>query len=290
MNNNFEERKMAQILALFGAGGNMGTRLANALEKDPEYRILYVEAGEKGLARLKERGVEATPREEAVREADIAVLAVPDALIGVVAADIVPSLKPGAMVVCLDPAAPYGNKLPPRADISYFITHPAHPPVFNDEESMEARRDFFGSNIAKQAIVSALMQGPEEDYARGEALSRRIFGPILRSHRVTVEQMAILEPVLSETVAATCLSIIREAMDEAVRRGVPEPAARDFLMGHLNIELAILFNETHWEFSAGCKKAIADAKEVLFQPDWKQVFDEKNLRESVAKITGDART
>ena len=102
----------------------------------------------------------------------------------------------------------------------------------------------------------------------------------------TVEQMAILEPVLSETVAATCLSIIREAMDEAVRRGVPEPAARDFLMGHLNIELAILFNETHWEFSAGCKRAISDAKEVLFKPDWKQVFEEKNLRESVAKITG----
>lgn len=278
---------MAQTVALFGAGGNMGTRLANALQNDPEYHILYVEAGERGLARLKERGVEPTPREIAVKEADIAVLAVPDALIGTVAGDIVADLKPGAMVVCLDPAAPYGNKLPPREDISYFITHPAHPPIFNDEERMEARRDFFGSNLAKQAIVSALMQGPEEDYARGEALSRKIFGPILRSHRVTVEQMAMLEPVLSETVTATCLTIIREAMDEAVRRGVPEAAARDFLMGHINIELAILFNETQWEFSAGCKKAIADAKEVIFRPDWKRVFDEDMLRESVRKITGD---
>src|SRR2546422_5957973 len=40
----------------------------------------------------------------------------------------------------------------------------------------------------------------------------------------------------------------------------PAQAARDFLLGHINIELAILFNEIDWEFSAGCKKAIADAK------------------------------
>lgn len=273
-------------LAIFGAGGNMGTRACNALKDAENYRVLYVERGEAGQARLRERGLTPTPSEEALQVADVALLAVPDALIGTIAAALVPQLKPGAMVICLDPAAPYGNKLPPRADISYFVTHPAHPPVFNDETDPEARRDFFGSNLAKQAIVCALMQGPEEDYAKGEAIAQRLFGPILRSHRVTVEQMAILEPVLSETVAATCLSVIREAMDEAVSRGVPYEAARDFLMGHINIELAILFNETKWEFSAGCKKAIADAKPMLFQPDWRKVFEEENLRASVAAITG----
>jgi hypothetical protein len=195
-------------------------------------------------------------------------------------------MKSGAMLICLDPAAPYGGKLPQRADVTYFVTHPAHPPVFNDEKDQEARRDFFGSGKAKQAIVSALMQGPEADYAKGEAISRKIFGPILRSHRVTVEQMAMLEPALSETVAATCITVMREAMDEAIRRGVPAEAARDFLLGHIWIELAIVFNETPWHFSAGAQKAIADAKPMLFQPDWKKVFEEKHLRESVERITG----
>ena len=40
------------------------------------------------------------------------------------------------------------------------------------------------------------MQGPEEDYARGEAIARAMYAPVMRSHRVTVEQMAILEPAL----------------------------------------------------------------------------------------------
>jgi len=274
-------------IALFGAAGNMGARITNRLRDEREYRMLYVEADEAGEARLRERGLAPTSKEEAVRQADVVVLAVPDVFIGPVAEDIVPSLKSDAMVMCLDPAAPYGGKLPKRDDISYFITHPAHPPLFNEETDPEARRDFFGSGKAKQSIVCALMQGPEEDYARGEAIAAKMFGPLLRSHRVTVDQMALLEPVLTETVAATCASVIREAMDEAIRRGVPAEAARDFLLGHINIALAIVFDELDWDFSTGAKKAIAAAKEQLFQPDWKKVFEPESLRESVARITGD---
>jgi D-apionate oxidoisomerase len=273
-------------IAIFGAAGNMGTRVSNLLKNDPEYRLLYVEAGQQGQAKLTSRGVSATSPEAAVAQADVALLAVPDKLIGTIAAEIVPKLKSGAMVICLDPAAPHGRKLPARSDISYFVTHPAHPPVFNDETDPEARRDFFGSGKAHQAIVSALMQGPESDYAKGEAIARRMFGPVLRSHRVTVDQMIILEPVLSETVSSTCVTIIREAMDEAIRRGVPAEAARDFLLGHINIQLAILFNQIDWEFSAGCKQAIADAKKQIFQADWMKVFEPAQIQESVRRITG----
>jgi hypothetical protein len=63
----------------------------------------------------------------------------------------------------------------------------------------------------------------------------------MRAHRCTVEQLAILEPALSETVGATFALALREATDEAVRRGVPKQAAIDFIIGHLNIELAIAF-------------------------------------------------
>jgi len=276
---------MTTTIALFGAAGNMGTRISNALKDESEYALLHIESGESGRAKLRERGIATVTKEEALPKADFAILAVPDALIGKVAREIVPGMKSGAMLICLDPAAPYAGRLPKRADVSYFVTHPAHPPVFNDEKDEEARRDFFGSGRARQAIVSALMQGPEADYAKGEAISRKIFSPILRSHRVTVEQMAMLEPALSETVAATCITIMREAMDEAIRRGVPAEAARDFLLGHIWIELAIVFNETPWHFSAGAQKAIEDAKSLLFRPDWKKVFDPACLRESVERIT-----
>ena len=130
------------------------------------------------------------------------------------------------------------------------------------------------------------MQGPEEDYAKGETIARDMFGPIIRAHRVTVEQMAILEPALSETVTATCMMVIREAMDEAIARGVPADAARDFLLGHINIDLAIFFNEIDWELSDGAKFAIEEAKKAIFQPDWKKVFEPDAIRKSVARITG----
>jgi len=45
---------MTTTIALFGAAGNMGTRISNTLKDDPEYRLLHVEAGEPGRAKLKE--------------------------------------------------------------------------------------------------------------------------------------------------------------------------------------------------------------------------------------------
>ncbi|MDA0711813.1 MAG: semialdehyde dehydrogenase [bacterium] len=274
---------MATKIALIGAAGSMGTRAFNALGADPDYELLCVESPA-GVEKLKAREIACVPLEVAVKAADVALMTVPDILVGKVSHLVVPHLRSGAMLIVLDPAAPYAGELPERGDVTYFATHPAHPPVFNDEVDMAARRDFFGSGLARQAIVNALIQGPEEDYAWGEAIGRRMFQPILRSHRVTLEQMAMLEPAMSETMAATCITIMREAMDEAISRGVPAEAARDFMMGHINVELAIVFNEIDWEFSDGAKVAIKKAKEKVFRPDWKKVFDRENLLASVKDI------
>ncbi len=271
-------------VALFGAGGKMGCRITDNL-KGSEYRTLHVEISPAGLENLRERGVSPVPAEAALREADVAVLAVPDNLIGRISTDVVPRMRPGAMLVCLDAAAPHAGRLPRRPDVAYFVTHPCHPSVFNYEDDPEARRDFFGGIKARQGIVCALMQGPEEDYARGEALCRRMFAPVVRAHRVTVEQMALLEPALSETMAATCVVAVREAMEEAVRRGVPREAARDFLLGHINVELAIVFEEIPVPFSDGARKAIERAKKMIFRPDWKRIFEPEAVRKSVEMIT-----
>lgn len=271
-------------IALFGAAGKIGTQISRLLAADRSFETLFVEAGEAGQARLRERGLTPTNQRDAVSVADIVILAVPDLFIGRIAAEIVPGLKSRAMVIGLDPAAPHSGKLPDRPDISYFIAHPCHPPVYNDETSPEARRDYFGG-IAKQHIVCALMQGTEEDYVRGEAIARKIFAPVMRSHRVTVEQMAILEPALVETVTIACMQIIREAMDEAVRRGVPFEAARDFLLGHINIDIAILFGFLDAQFSDGAKLAAKRGMEQIFRPDWKRVLDPENIMSEVRAIT-----
>jgi hypothetical protein len=189
------------------------------------------------------------------------------------------------MVMTLDAAAPFAGHLPHRPDLVYFVAHPCHPPIFNDETTPEARRDFFGGAHAKQSVVSALMQGTPADFDLGEEIARTIYAPILRSYRVTVEQMALLEPGLSETVCATLLAVMREAMDEVVTRGVPKDAARDFLLGHMTILSAVIFNEIPGAFSDACNKAIQFGKPRLMRDDWKKVFDQDEITESIRRIT-----
>lgn len=272
-------------VALFGAGGKMGMRIGRNLVASP-LTVLPVEVSEAGRARfLEAHGIACIAPDEAIAAADVVVLAVPDTVIGAVTRDLVPKLKAGTMVVILDAAAPHAGHLPARADITYFVTHPCHPPIFNDETDPAARADHFGGIAAKQHIVNALMQGPEEHYALGEEVARVIWAPVMRSHRVTVEQMAILEPGLSETVCATLLDAMREAMEEAIARGVPREAARDFLLGHMNILAAVTFQEIQGVFSDACNKAIVYGKETILKPDWKQLFEPEEILASVRRIT-----
>jgi len=272
-------------IALIGAGGKMGVRLANNL-KTSAHDVAYVEVSEAGQKRLKgATGKDCVPLEAALKGAEAVVLAVPDTAIGAVGRNVVPQIEPGTIVVILDAAAPYAGHLPERADITYFVTHPCHPPIFNDEATEAGRNDHFGGVAAKQAIVSALMQGPEAHYAIGEEIARTIWAPILRSHRVTVEQMAMLEPGLSETVCATLLAGMKDALDEVVRRGVDRTCARDFLIGHMNILAAVTFEEVPGVFSDACNKAIENGKPRIFRDDWLGVFEPAEIAESIRRIT-----
>jgi len=272
-------------IALLGAGGKMGLRLATNLQGSP-YGVKHVEISDQGRRRLAdELGVSCVDRDEALAGADVVLMAVPDNLIGKIAHGFIDQVKPGARIIMLDAAAPYDGQLPERDDITYFVTHPCHPPLFNDETDPAARSDYFGGVAAKQNIVCALMQGPDEDYGLCEDIARTIYKPVMRSHRVTLEHMAILEPALSETVGATLVQALRDATDEAARRGVPKDAAMDFMLGHLSIELAILFDVFPGQFSDGAKLAIERAGSVIFKEGWlDQVFAPEAVRASVAEI------
>lgn len=272
-------------IALFGAGGKMGYRLAKNL-KGSRYDVRHVEISDVGKARLKDDlGLSTVDVDVALDGADVVILAVPDTHIGKVAAGINDKLKAGTMVIALDAAAPFAGHFPERPDLTYFVTHPCHPPIFNDETDMQAKKDHFGGLFAKQHIVSALMQGPEEAYAVGEEIAKTIWAPVMRSHRVTVEQMAMLEPGLSETVAASLLVVMKQAMDECVARGVPEEAARDFLLGHLNVLGAVIFGEVQGVFSDACNKAIEFGIPALMKDDWKRVFEPQEIADSIKRIT-----
>ena len=272
-------------IALMGAGGQMGTRVAQKLKSNANYKTLCVEVSEEGRGKLAGLGLSVTPQNEAIKQADVVILAVPDRLIGQICQDIVPRVKSGTMIIGLDPAAGYAGKLPERWDITYFITHPCHAPMFGDETDAEAQQDFFGGDKAKQSIVCSLHHGPEEDYAKGEAIARVIYAPIRQSHRITTEQMAILEPALVETLGLTCVYVLKEAMDEAVRMGVPEAVAQDFLFGHVRCMMGEVFLLDGATLSEGAKLAVAEAKEQIFQPDWMKVMKIENIKESVRKIT-----
>jgi hypothetical protein len=271
-------------LALIGAGGKMGCRITDHLKDNPAYALRYVECSERGLANLAARGVQPAPQVQAVCDAQVVILAVPDKLLRKVAHDVVPELQPGTLVVTLDPAAAHAGELPARAEVSYFVTHPCHPSVFDYEEDTEARADFFGGVKARMPIVCALMQGPEEHYALGEKLARDFFAPVTRSHRITVEQMALLEPAMAETVGIALIMALREALEEVVKRGVPRAAAEDFLYGHIKVPLGIAFNRVDFPFSDGAKLIAEFGRQRLFKSDWKRVFEPESVREQVKAI------
>jgi hypothetical protein len=276
---------MSITIALMGAGGKMGVRLSKNLMGSP-YTVRHVEPGAAGRQRLKdELGIDTVSAEAALDGAQAVILAVPDTIIGKVATEILPKLKPGTMVITLDAAAPFAGHLPARDDLVYFVSHPCHPVIFDAAVHTPGQEDYFGGVSAPQSIVSALMQGPDDAFALGEEIAKTIYQPIVRSYRVTVEQMALLEPGLSETVCATLLAVMKDAMDEVVARGVPADCARDFLLGHMTILSAVTFNQIEGQFSDACNKAITFGKPRLMRDDWKKVFDHDEIAESIRRIT-----
>jgi hypothetical protein len=272
-------------VAILGAGGKMGARITKKIHDGP-HRLAAIEIAPEGRARLEAMGVPLTEDEAWVEASDVVVLALPDNVIERVAHDLVPRLRPGTIVLILDAAAPYADVLPERADVTYFIGHPCHPPLFNDETDPAARTDYHGG-IAKQAIVCALMQGPEEHYAVGAAICEAMWSPVVRTHRVTTEQLAILEPGLSEMVAMPFVDTMVQAVDECAERyGIERQAALDFMIGHLNVEIAMWFGYAPKVPSDAALRLMEFAKTVVVKDDWRDALNPAKVKEAARLIAG----
>jgi len=272
-------------ISLIGAGGKMGCRLTDNLLKHPQYNVHYLEVSEPGIENLSRRNVSVSNQEEAIPESDVVILALPDVIIGKLSEQIIPQMKRGALVLTLDPAAPIDGVIAFRDDLGYVIAHPCHPSIFNWEATETAFRDFYGGISARQSIVVALMHGKEGHYKLGEKVAQDMYMPIDKTHRITLEQMAILEPAMVETLAQTCMEVVKEGYDKIISLGVPESAARDFVLGHLRIQIAVLFKEVNGTFSDAAYKISKRAKPILFKENWQRIFEMEDIKKQVKDIT-----
>lgn len=275
---------MSTTVAIIGAAGKMGGRILNNLLKHDEYELLLCEKAPAGIEALQQRGLSVIDSAEGVAQAEISIFAVPDALMRKVSDELVPHARAGSTIMLLDPAAAAGEELALRDDLDYVVSHPCHPPLFGDQPTDQARRDFFGGIAAVQDIVIALLQGSEEAFARAETLCMAMFAPVKTAYRITVEQMAILEPAMAEVVAASAAVLMKQAMDEAIKAGVPEAAARSFMMGHAQIPLAIVFGAIDSPFSDAAKIAIKCGQEMIYKEDWRKVFEPDQVKAVIHRM------
>ena len=270
-------------VAVLGAGGKMGMRVSNNLVKS-DFNALYVENSPAGQDRIREAGRELTDSETAVAAADVVVLAVPDVVLGKVSETVVPQMKPGAILLTLDPAAAYANLLFKRDDIEYAVAHPAHPSVFLERRTDEEYADTFGGIAAPQHAIAALESENDEARAKAEAVIRTIYAPVIEVHWVTVYQLAVLEPTLVETIACMIGALLKEALEETVNTvGVPRPAAEAILHGHVQIALTNSLRGSN-PFSDACLIAMDYGKESIVRDDWKKIFDPAELDGVLAKM------
>lgn len=274
---------MNKTVAVIGAGGKMGARAAEKIGFSDAYRVLLCESHPERARALESKGLQVTPLDEAMTAADFAVMAVPDALIGAIARDLVPRMKPGGTLIMLDAAAAYVGELPARAGITQMITHPCHPALFAEQATPEARGDHFGG-VAVQDILVSLIHGDEQAFAEGVDLCRAIFAPVARALRVTPEQFALLEPAMSEIIVAAAARWMKDSLELAVEKGVPREAAEAFLAGHARIALAIVFGAEKSPFSDAAQRAIEWGTRHYINPAWRQIYERETLAAAVREI------
>jgi hypothetical protein len=270
-------------VAVVGAGGKMGMRVSNNLQKSA-HTVFYSENSPAGQQRVTDAGRTLTETGIAVADADVVILAVPDVALGAVSASVVPAMKPGAIVLTLDPAAAYAKLLFERADVDYAVAHPCHPSIFLQRTTPEEYADTFGGEAAPQEVVAAFESDDLERRAVAEEVIRTIYAPVIDVHWVTVKQLAVLEPTLVETVACMVGALLKEALHETVHTvGVPEAAAQAILFGHIQVALTNSLRGSN-PFSEACLIAMDYGRESIVKDDWKKIFDDSELDSVIARM------
>ena len=266
-------------VTVMGAGGKMGTRTSNNLAKfTGEVELFLVEPSENGRKSIAERGLSVVDAAEAIPQSDVVVLAVPDTLIMKISKEVVEMMKPGSGMLILDPAAAVMKEVCMKDGCTFAIAHPCHPSYFLDQDTYEARHDYFGGIAGKQDIVVAKIDGDDAKFEQCRRVAEMMYSPVVNSYVVGIREMAFLEPTLVEVLGATCLYAMAETVKEAERRGYNRDAAVSFLSGHLyNLSANFLGFLGNTPVSDACKVAIGIGNRLVLRDDWKKVWDDEVL-------------
>jgi len=229
------------------------------------------------------RGLPVTPQAEAVARADVAVMAVPDALIGRIARTLVTQSEKRGHDNRPRSAAAYAGELPERSDIT---TLPSIHAIRLSSAMRQTRalHDYFGGIRAKQNIVCGTGPGTGVRLRAGVDIARRMFAPVINAYSCESRARWHLEPALSETTAATCIVIMREAMERRSAAECPPTQRKRSCLGHINIALAIVFGKVGNPFSDGALRAIARAKTQIFQRTGRKCLSPKLFGRAFAGI------
>lgn len=270
-------------LALVGAGGKMGMRIGHNLSTS-DYTVFCCETSPAARERVHAAGRTVSDVDAVIADCDLVILAVPDVALADVTRELVPKMRSGATVLTLDPAAAYANVLHRRDDLHYAVAHPCHPSVFLDRRTDAESADLFGGVAAVQSVAAAFEEGDDADRRALEPVLRVIYGPVDDVHWVTVTQLAYLEPTLVETVTCMLGTFMKEALDETVAQtGMRREAAEAMLFGHIQIALAVAFKGSN-PFSDACMVAIDYGRDAIIKPDWKKIFDQRELDKVIARM------
>jgi D-apionate oxidoisomerase len=270
-------------VTVVGAGGKMGMRVSTNLERSP-HRVFHIENHPVAIERVRAAGREVSDTNTAVAQSDVIVMAVPDILLGQISESIVPRAKPGAVLLMLDPAALYAGLIAHREDMYFAVAHPCHPSVFLRREGSEQWADTFGGVAAPQDVVAALEAGDTEVRDRAEEVIRTIYSPVVDVHWVTVKQLTVLEPTVTETITCMISGLLKDVLREAVNTaGIPEEAAKAMMFGHVQIALANSLLGSN-AFSDAAMTAMDYGRQRVIRDDWKKIFDDAELDTVIARM------
>jgi hypothetical protein len=274
------------IVTVIGAGGKMGTRTSNNLAKTPdEFDLYLVETSQTGIQNIHERGMEVVEGDDIIPRTDIIIFAVPDSLVYKLSHDVVKKMKSGAGLIILDPAAAVAKELALRDDCTFAVAHPCHPSYFLDQDTYEARHDYFGGISAKQDIVVAKIQGDEKVFALCRRVMEVMYAPVVHSYVMSPREIAFLEPTLVELLGATCLFAMAETVNEAERRGIQREATISFLSGHVyNLTANFLGFLGDTQVSDACKVAIKLGNKLVLRDNWKDIWKDEVLDKVIATM------
>lgn len=272
-------------IAVIGAGGKMGMRISANFQKSP-WNMLYCENNPAGVKRNEEMGRTITDTEEAVKQADIVVYAVPDVALGPVTKQYVPLQKSGSCALTLDPAAAYANLLFPREDITYVVAHPAHPSVFLERTTPEEYADTFGGIAALQNVVAAMHTPSEKWQPIAEKVIEVMYGPVEKVYWTSTHDLAVLEPTLNETIGCMIGQFLKDCMDATVEcTDTDEETVRAMFFGHVYIALTNALRGSN-PFSDACLLAMDYGREAIIKEDWKRIFNDEDLDIVLCKMLG----